>query len=107
MLVLRRSISPGPVETLRPGEAGNAADEDLNQVAAAGRLGADVEQGIEDLGQARVDDVIAEALDVVLGLTGVELILVLGADDDLVDQRLAQARDLHQGPEVTAPILVG
>src|SRR5262249_57570480 len=51
------------------------------------------EEHLEELGEAGVGDVRRE-LGVVLGLAGIETILVLQSNDDLIDQRARQAREL-------------
>ncbi len=94
--VLRRSISERH-DVVRLVDAGNAGQERGDEIDArkhrrrlhAGRA----EQDLEQRRQRRVGHVGRE-LAVVLRLARVEAVLVLEADDDLVDERHAEARDL-------------
>ena len=56
--------------------------------------GIDVEQQVHHGGQLRIEHVGPVVLEVVLRLGGVELVLLAQRDDNLVDQRVAQAADL-------------
>ncbi len=88
-------------------DAGNAGQERGDEIDArkhGRRLHAvGAEQDLEQRRQRRVRHVRRE-LAVVFGLARVEAVLVLEADDDLVDQRHAEPRDLLRaagsGPRV-------
>ena len=95
-----RQVEPQLVGQGRPGvvERGRlqAGEQDLHEVTAAG-VGERPELRIELLqhrGQDRVRVVLRELL-VVCRRAGVPVILEVGRDEDLVDQRIAQPGDLH------------
>ena len=75
-------------------QARDALEQRLHDVRAVVLRGADVEQRVEDRRQLRLHDVLAVERRVAVGRGAVELVLLPERDDDLVHQRVAEARDL-------------
>src|SRR6185295_15953376 len=78
-------------------QAGQALKDRADDVRTPGlrRVHDTWEQDVHDLRQLRVDDELAEVLRVVRGGRRVEPVLLTQGDHDLVDERVAQARDLY------------
>ena len=89
------SVSAGTASCGDPRHARDAGQQRLDDVRAVGLLDPEVEQLVQDRREVQVQRVLAEVLQVVRRLRAVELVLLPERDDDLVDQRVAQPRDLH------------
>ena len=86
-------------------QTGHAGQQRLDDVGAVRLLDAEAEQRVQEARRLGVESELAEVLRVVRGGRAVELVLLADRDDHLVDQRVAEARDLD--PLVTAMALVG
>ena len=86
-LLARGDLALGHVEAL------DAREEHRHEVVARGLGSVDAVDGLDQLRQLGVGHVL-ERRCVTRGLEAVERVLELERDDDLVDQRVAQARDL-------------
>ena len=103
-----RQVDAEHVRELGPGvvQVGNAREQDGDEIAAA-RLRR-VHDARVELVDRRSEDRLAEVLDVprVVGrLAAVPLVLERRRDDDLVHERVAEARDLHPRAVAAAPRL--
>ena len=88
------STAGGPFDPLVLVQPGDALEQRLHDVRAVVLRGADVEQRVQDRRELRLHDVLAVERGVAVRGGAVELVLLAERDDDLVDQRVAEARDL-------------
>ncbi len=87
-------------------QPGDAGQQRLDDVRPARLLHAEVEQGVQQARRLRVQRIPAEVRQVVGGRRPVELVLLADRDDDLVDQRVAEPRDLPPAAsQVLAPVM--